>query len=146
MKQIEKFLTPDQESQVVQAIAKAEENTSGEIRVHIETKTDMEPYARAAQVFEHLGMFHTLKRNAILFYVCMEPKAFVILGDKGINNLVEKEHFWESTKELVIDHFRQGDFKEGLIAGITKAGKKLESLFPKDELSTNEISNEISKS
>ncbi|MHC5308977.1 TPM domain-containing protein [Myroides sp. LJL116] len=146
MKHIENFLTSDQEAEVVQAIARAEENTSGEIRVHIETKTDVEPYTRATHVFEHLGMFNTQKRNAILFYVCMEPKAFVILGDKGINNLVEKEHFWESTKELVIDHFRQGKFKDGLISGITKAGKKLESLFPKDELSTNEISNEISKS
>ncbi|MFT7627062.1 MAG: putative membrane protein, partial [Ulvibacter sp.] len=36
MSKIEAFFTPDEESEIIEAIRKAEQNTSGEIRVHLE--------------------------------------------------------------------------------------------------------------
>ncbi len=146
MADIHDFLTPSQEQEIVDAITLAEQNTSGEIRIHLESQSDVESFKRATQIFEYLEMQNTQNRNAVLFYICAEPRSFVILGDKGINDLVEEEHFWESTKEIVINHFKQGNYKEGLIAGVTKAGKKLQTLFPNNTTSVNEITNEISKS
>lgn len=146
MENIHDFLTESDELEIVQAITKAELNTSGEIRIHLENQSDLEAFKRATQVFQELNMANTQNRNGVLFYICAHPRSFVILGDQGIDALVKSENFWESTKQIVIDHFKQGNYKQGLIDGVTKAGKKLQDLFPANQINTNEISNEISKS
>ena len=51
MSEIEEFLTPNDEQEIVAAIKTAEKNTSGEIRVHIETTATIDPYERAKEVF-----------------------------------------------------------------------------------------------
>jgi uncharacterized membrane protein len=124
MSQVEDFLTPEEEQEIVQAIVISEKNTSGEIRVHIENHTDKKPLERAQEVFYSLKMENTRNQNGVLFYVGVTDHSFVILGDKGINNLVE-EDFWDKTKDLVISHFKQGNYKQGLVEGILKAGNKL---------------------
>jgi uncharacterized membrane protein len=42
-------------------------------------------------------------------------------------------------------HFKSGNFKQGLIDGITRAGEQLQKYFPFQEGDTDELSNEISK-
>lgn len=138
------FLTPEEEREVVQAIITAEQNTSGEIRVHIENHTDKQPLERAQEVFYQLGMNNTTLQNGVLFYVGVTDHTFAIIGDKGINDLVE-ENFWDKTKDLVISHFKNGRYKQGLVEGVLKAGEKLKELFPSSEDNPDELSNEISK-
>lgn len=139
------YLTKTDEEEIVLAITQAEKNTSGEIRVHIETTSKKEPYERAQEVFFELGIDKTNARNGVLFYICTNSKAFVILGDQGIHDKVKVDNFWEGTKELVINHFRQGLFKEGLVYGILKAGAQLKVHFPSFDENKNELPNEISK-
>ena len=145
MRSLKEFLTTEDEKEIVLAIEQAEKNTSGEIRVHIEHKTDKEPLARAQEVFFQLNMNSTIHRNGVLFYLCLENKSFVILGDEGIDEKVKSENFWQGTKELVINHFKQGLYKQGLVYGILKAGSKLKIYFPSTENNNNELSNDISK-
>ncbi len=76
--------------------------------------------------------------------MAVADKQFVICGDKGINDVVSDD-FWESTKEIMGTQFKTGNFKQGLIDGITKAGEQLQKYFPYKEGDTNELSNEISK-
>lgn len=141
-----KFLSENDEQEIVAAIALAEKQTSGEIRVHIEETSSKLPYERAKEVFEMLGMHQTELKNGVLFYVCIQNKNFAILGDKGINEKVAS-NFWDTTKDVVLENFKMGKFKEGLVAGITSAGEQLRSHFPYDEANdSNELSNEISKS
>lgn len=141
-----KFLTENDEQEIVAAIALAEKQTSGEIRVHIEETSSKLPYERAKEVFEMLGMHQTALKNGVLFYVCIQNKNFAILGDKGINEKVAS-NFWDTTKDVVLENFKMGKFKEGLVAGITSAGEQLKNYFPYDEANdSNELSNEISKS
>lgn len=89
-------------------------------------------------------MQNTKARNGVLIYVGVADKHLAILGDEGINKMVEKD-FWNSTKELIISHFKNGNYKQGLIDGILKAGEQLKHYFPYKSDDTNELPNEISK-
>ncbi|MFA7446501.1 MAG: TPM domain-containing protein [Flavobacteriaceae bacterium] len=145
MSVVEDFLTPEEEREIIEAILTAERNTSGEIRVHIENHTDKKPLDRAQEVFYQLGMNNTTLQNGVLFYVGVSDHTFAIIGDKGINDLVE-ENFWDKTKDVVISHFKNGKFKQGLVEGVLKAGEKLKVLFPSSQNNPDELPNEISKS
>lgn len=144
MSKVEDFLTAQEEQEIVEAIQTAEKNTSGEIRVHIEKTTSIDAFDRALEVFHLLGMDKTKLKNGVLIYLAVKDKSFVICGDEGINDVVEND-FWDTTKDTMVAHFKQGDFKQGLIDGILKAGKQLETYFPYQEGDENELSNEISK-
>ena len=144
MSKVENFLTKEDEQAIVEAICVAEKETSGEIRVHIEKTTSKDPYDRALEVFHELNMHETHLKNAVLIYLAIADKKFVICGDQGIHDLVD-DTFWQSTKEVMAAQFKNGDFKQGLIDGILKAGHQLSTHFPWEENNTNELSNEISK-
>ncbi|NMH89724.1 TPM domain-containing protein [Flavivirga algicola] len=144
MSKIEDFLSPEEEQEIVEAIRLAELNTSGEIRVHIEKTSNNAPSNRALEVFHMLKMDNTKLQNGVLIYVAVEDKSFVIYGDKGINDIVSVD-FWNSTKDIIQDHFKLGNFKQGLVEGILKSGEQLKQHFPYSDLDTNELSNEISK-
>ena len=138
------FLTKEEDKEIVEAICMAEKETSGEIRVHIEKTTSKVPYERALEVFHLLKMHETHLKNGVLIYLAVADKKFVICGDQGIHDLVGAD-FWESTKEAMAVQFKNGNFKQGLIDGIAKAGSKLSVHFPYEAGDTNELSNEISK-
>ena len=144
MSKVEAFITKEEEQEIISAIRIAEKNTSGEIRVHIEAKADKEHAKRALEVFHLLKMNNTKDENAVLIYVAVNDKKFVIYGDKGINNVVPKD-FWDTTKDVMQNHFKKGNFKQGVVDGILKAGEELQDHFPWQIDDENELSNEISK-
>jgi uncharacterized membrane protein len=144
MSKVEDFLTKEEELEIVEAIRLAEKETSGEIRIHIEKEASIAHFDRALEVFHLLKMDQTELKNGVLLYVAVKDKAFAICGDKGINDLVGVD-FWDSTKEIMANHFKHGHFKQGLIDGISKAGEQLQKYFPYQDGDTNELSNEISK-
>ena len=144
MSKVEDFLTKEEEEEIVEAIRMAEKNTSGEIRVHIEKTTSMDAYDRAMEVFHELNMDETELKNGVLIYLAVEDRHFVICGDKGINDVVQDD-FWNCTRDIMVAEFKKGDFKQGLVDGIARAGEQLQKYFPWHEGNTNELSNEISR-
>lgn len=144
MSKVEAFLNPHEEAEIVEAIRLAEKNTSGEIRVHLESSTFLPAYNRAQEVFNSLKMHQTEQQNGVLIYVAIESKLFAICGDKGINSVVGAD-FWDSTKNLMEKHFKNNQFKQGLVEGILMAGNELKKYFPWQANDSNEISNELSK-
>ena len=144
MSKIEEFLTKAEEKEIVSAIKIAETNTSGEIRIHIEASSEKAHYERALEVFQLLEMHKTKDANGVLIYVAVKDHKFVICGDKGINDVVP-ENFWDATKDIIQNQFKKGNFKQGIVDGILKAGAELQSHFPWQADDENELSNEISK-
>lgn len=144
MSLVEKFLSPEDEQEIVLAILEAEKNTSGEIRVHIEAHTQKDHFKRAKEIFHLLKMDNTKAENGVLIYVAVNDKAFVICGDKGIDNVVPPD-FWVITKNSIQNQFKKGNYKQGIIDGILVAGKELETHFPWQHGDVNELSNEVSK-
>lgn len=149
MSEIDNFLTASDEEAIVEAIRLAELNTSGEIRVHIEKTsnkhtTDRHTTDRALEVFRFLKIDNTKLQNAVLIYVNIDKKTFAICGDKGINDAV-KDSFWNNIKHSIENHFKTGNFKQGLVEGILKSGEQLKKYFPYTHLDTNELNDSISK-
>jgi uncharacterized membrane protein len=137
------FFSKEEKQQIEQAIRDAENQTSGEIRVHIEQYCKEDVLDHAAFVFETLEMHKTKQRNGVLFYLSIDDHKFAILGDAGINSLVP-ENFWDDIKEKVISKFKEGKYAEGLIIGILQAGEELKKDFPLLNQKDNELTNEIS--
>ena len=137
------FFTKEQQAQILASVKEAEEATSGEIRVHIETSLKGEVLDRAAWIFKKLGMHKTLERNGVLFYLAVSDRKFAIIGDAGINSKVPAG-FWDEISQLLQKNFREGRFTEGLSEGIKLAGKQLKAHFPHKTDDVNELSDEIS--
>lgn len=144
MSKVEDFLTKAEEAEIVEAIRLAEKNTSGEIRVHLEKETSIAPIERAVEVFHELQMDQTQQRNGVIIYVAVKSKQFAIYGDQGINDVVAAD-FWNCTKDIMVEHFKNGRNKQALIDGILNAGQQLKKYFPYQSDDTDELSNEISK-
>jgi len=140
----EVFLSKEEEQEIVEAIRIAEKNTSGEIRIHLEQTTTLDAYDRALAVFQELKMDETELKNGVLIYLAIKDRTFVICGDQGINDVVPND-FWDCTRDIMVTQFKAGNFKQGLIDGILRAGEQLQQYFPWKEGDTNELSNEISK-
>jgi uncharacterized membrane protein len=139
---MKELFSPEDQHAIQQAIAAAEGNTSGEIRVHIDHKCSGDPYERAIQVFQALKMHETSQQNGVLIYVATESHKMAIVGDKGINAVVP-HHFWEDERDLMISHFKKGDFVGGLTRGIYLVGEQLKVFFPYASDDKNELSNEV---
>ncbi|KAA3624335.1 MAG: TPM domain-containing protein [Flavobacterium sp.] len=143
MSKLEDFLSVEEEAAVIEAIRTAEKNTSGEIRVHLEAHSEIDTFERAAEVFDFLHMDNTKLSNGVLIYVAVEDRTLVIMGDKGINDVVPP-NFWESTKDVIIKQFRSGNVKQGLVDGILRAGEQLKMYFPHGGNDKNELPDKIS--
>nr|WP_322624037.1 TPM domain-containing protein [uncultured Flavobacterium sp.] len=138
------FLTGADEQAIVEAIQQAEKNTSGEIRVHIENTSEKPPLERAREVFQFLKMHETQARNGVLFYIGVKDRSFAILGDDGIDQVVEPD-FWDCTKDVVIGHFKEQRYTQGLVDGILRAGERLKAYFPYADDDKNELPDTISR-
>ena len=137
------ILNNEEDLRVVEAIRQAELNTSGEIKVHIENHCRGNVEERSLVVFNRLKLNETKLRNGVLIYLAVKDRKFAILGDEGINNVVE-DGFWNDVKDLMLSHFKEGHFAEGLEQGIQRCGEKLKTYFPYQSDDINEIPDEIS--
>ena len=137
------FLSDQEQANILNAISDAESQTSGEIRLHLESRCKGDVLDRAAVVFETLAMHKTALRNGVLFYLATEDRKLAILGDGGINAVVP-DGFWNEVKDTVIAGLAAGNPAEGIASGIRLAGQQLSTHFPVEENDINELSNDIS--
>ena len=140
---VNKFFNKAQKEMILQAIRDAETDTSGEIRLHLESSSKGNALERAVKVFEKLKMHETRLRNGTIVYLAIKDKTFAIFGDEGINEVVP-ENFWEDVKEEMQGFFKEEKFAEGIDAGIRRIGQKLKEFFPYQDDDVNELPDEIS--
>jgi len=137
------FFTKDEGNQIIAAIRRAELNSSGEIRVHLEAKCRGEIVHAAKKTFKRLKMQNTKDKNGVLFFIAPERKEFAVIGDEGINEVVP-ENFWDDVRDILQENFKQAQFVEGISKGVERIGEKLKAYFPYQEDDENELPDEIS--
>jgi uncharacterized membrane protein len=136
------FLAQLDQPRIVDAIAAAEQQTSGEIRVHIQPKARGEIRAVAERTFERLGMTKTELRNGVLLFIACEEQRFTILGDRGIDEK-EPAGFWDEIAAKLTIRFKAGEFTDGIVEAIHSAGEELRLHFPRTAGDVDELTNDI---
>lgn len=131
------------DDRVKAAIAAAEKQTSGEIRVSLSRFFWGSVRHAAEKAFTRLGMRNTKDRNGILFFVVPSRRRFVVIGDQGIHEKVGQD-FWDKLVLAMAEDFKEGKFNEGLQAGIAECGLLLAAHFPYlGEKDVNELPDDI---
>jgi uncharacterized membrane protein len=138
------FFTDAEKTLIVRAIQAAEQETSGEIRLFVESHCRyVDPLDRAAEVFATLKMEQTDARNAVLVYVALKDRQLALLGDKGIHEKVGNA-FWNEKVKLILSHFNKADYAEGLQHIMKEIGEALRLHFPYDkDTDKNELPDDI---
>lgn len=137
------FFTTDEIHQLVNTIQETEKTTSGEIRIHVESRCWQNPLQRAILVFKKLNMHRTKLHNGILIYLAVKSQKFAIIGDKSINEKVPAD-FWDGIIKNIQPYFQDKKFCEGICIAIRRVGEKLQEFFPPVSDDKNELTNEIS--
>jgi len=136
------FLTDQQIASLVEAIQSAEEHSTGEIRVHIDSNTDHDNAQTAFKVFEKLCLNKTTEKNAVLFHVNFEQKYLTIIGDTGIHEKVQQS-YWDHLHDYITAEFAKGNYAKALKSAILQTGLELKKHFPVTGENPNQLPNEI---
>jgi uncharacterized membrane protein len=137
---------------IAAAVAAAERETSGEIRVHLERRLPrprgtgpQDALTRATEVFNRLGMHTTSERNAVLVYLAVEDRKLAIAGDAGVHARVGDE-YWQRVRDAMIDRLRGGRPRDAVLHAVAEVGDVLRRFFPRRPDDRNELSNQVSLS
>jgi uncharacterized membrane protein len=139
-----KWVSDEENRSILEAISLAEMQTSGEIRVYIESRNPLvSTLERAHVIFQEMGMHATAQRNGVLIYLAVKDKEVAIIGDEGIHQKVGTT-FWETRIQEMILCFKNNQLSNGLINCIGLVGQVLSEQFPYLEgQDKNELPNDI---
>lgn len=138
------FFSAEEQRNIIDAIKDAEQQTSGEIRVYVESRCKfIDPIDRAAELFFGLKMDATEHRNGTLVYLAYKDHQLAVFGDDGIHKKVGPD-FWKSALSDMREHFLQSHYAEGLVTVIQKIGEALRHHFPYERTTDkNELPDDI---
>jgi uncharacterized membrane protein len=138
------FFTAEEKAAILEAIRAAEQRTSGEVRLFVESRCHLvDPLDRAKEIFFNLKMDQTAERNASLIYVAVKDRQAAIFGDEGIHQRVGQQ-YWEEEINKMLLLFRERNLAEGLVQCINDIGEVLHQQFPYDrDTDKNELPDDI---
>ena len=138
------YFSSEEKEKILSAIQKAEQTTSGEIRVYVEKRCRfVDAIDRAAEVFYSLKMEQTVYRNATLIYVAFKDRQIAVFGDEGIYAKTGKE-FWNEAVKKMIKNFNRENYTQGIVEVIEQIGAALSHHFPYDAATDkNELPDDI---
>jgi uncharacterized membrane protein len=139
---VEHFLSHVDHERIVAAIASAEKNTSGEIRVWISHRRTHDALGAARKRFQKSEMHKTSRRNAVLIFLVPRTQVFAILGDTAIDEKCGASFWKEITAQLSTDLKRE-PITEALVAAIQKIAAALATHFPPTPGDRNELPDDI---
>lgn len=137
------FLSVEEEQRIVRAIATAERNTSGEIRVYMESRCSyLDALDRARELFYQLNMHQTELGNGVLLYLAIKDHQLAIYGGQGIHERVGTT-FWNKEIQQILSEFKGQNYTEGIIHAVADIGEALKTFFPYDNNDKNELPDQI---
>lgn len=138
------FFSTEDTNLIVEAIRTAEKNTSGEIRVFVESRNQfVDAIDRAQELFVQLKMGQTQHRNGVLVYVAVIDRQVAVYGDSGIHQRVGKA-YWDQALQRMLQSFSGNHIPKGIVDCVLEIGSTLSKEFPyQAETDRNELPDEI---
>lgn len=138
------FFSPEENERIVESIREAERQTSGEVRLFVESRcTYVDALDRAKEIFANLKMEETEFRNGVLFYVAIDDKQLAVFADTGIHEATGNE-YWKNVVTDILSVFSKNDIVGGITTTILSIGQALKSHFPYEmKMDKNELPDEI---
>lgn len=138
------FFSVEEKNRILEAIKKAEQQTSGEVRLFIESHCRfVDALDRAKEIFFNLRMEQTSERNGVLIYIAVKDHQAAIFGDEGIHEKVGKK-YWEDEIQKMLLYFKQHHLADGICQVVNDIGEALKFYFPYDEYTDkNELPDDI---
>ncbi len=139
------FFTEEENEKIVHSIQEAEMQTSGEIRIFVESRCKyVDALDRAKEIFTNLEMERTELRNGVLFYIAVKDRQLAIFADKGIHEATGGDKYWKDAVKEILSVFSNENITEGITTSIHKIGQALKTHFPYEkDIDKNELPDEI---
>ena len=139
----EDYFSLQEKQMIAHAIQQAELQTSGEVRVFVESKCNyVNAIDRAKEIFDKLNMHKTENKNAVIVYVALKHKQLAIFADDGIYKKTGVQ-FWNDELNLMIDYFKNENIVDGITKVVEHIGEALKTHFPFQKNDTNELPNDV---
>jgi uncharacterized membrane protein len=128
---VDSLLSRAEQDEVAQAIGRAEAGTSGEIKVHVETrcKGGADAVARARALLHRLKLDRMPARNGVIVYVAVHDRRFAVVGDTALASPAWQARF-EQAAQTLAGAFGRAAYREGLLAIVEELGRALAAEFP----------------
>jgi len=129
-KNASRYFSVQETEDIVAAIREAERQTSGEVRLFIESRCRyVNPINRAAELFFGYKMDLTNERNGVLVYIAMNDHQYAIFADEGIYKEMG-DAYWNEEATKMLSAFKKESYAEGIVTIIGDIGEALCSHFP----------------
>jgi len=135
-------------ARVEAAIAAGEQKHRGQVCVAIEgalpagrVMRAIAPRERALEVFGLLRVWDTEENCGVLVYLLLADRDVEIVADRGIHRIVG-DAAWQAICTRMEAAFRDGNYADGVVAGVSEIGALLAQHFPRrsEDGRPNEIS------
>ena len=130
---------------IEEAIAAAERETSGEIRLVVESALPVSwllagqsAEERALGLFADLHVWDTAENNGVLIYVLLAERHVALLADRAVNARVGTAE-WQAICRRMEAAFAEGRFAAGACAAVAAVGQLLKTHFPPRADQANEL-------
>jgi uncharacterized membrane protein len=130
------------------AVSASEQTHRGEVRFVAEASLavsalwrELSPRQRAAEVFAAEGVWDTEENSGILIYVLLADRRVEILADRGIAARVPQAE-WDAICRDMEQAFRAGQWRQGALQAVARAGELLAAHFPAAASNPNELPDE----
>jgi len=116
---------------ISQAIARAENGTTGRIAVRVIPDKAVDAFDRAVHEFARTGLHRHDAGNAALILVAPSARQFAVIGDRALHQRVGDE-FWNAVVAESQPYFARGDTRDGVLHAVGRIGEALHAHFPAD--------------
>ena len=121
-------LTKADRARIAQAIAAAEDGTTGTIAVRIVNDKHLDAVEKAKSEFGQIGMHRHEAANAALVLVAPRARQFAVIGDSALHARVGDE-FWKQLTVEMRRYFAYDQMADGIVHAVGRLGEQFRTHF-----------------
>jgi putative membrane protein len=94
---------------------------------------------RAWSAFAQNGLARTAEHTGILIFVALFEHRVIVLGDEGVDRVLDPGESWEEVVDLLLAGVRERRITEGILAAVRRCGEILRTHLPAPPKPVNQL-------